>query len=97
MLCSACTIPIVAGIFSIFVIAAHFATFHTTALHVDSADQSVAIANNSKIKKNLPILIAIFASVFEKVVPAPVFFVIVQEWSPAGLFKNSHLSSRAPP
>ncbi|OGT98635.1 MAG: hypothetical protein A2079_04655 [Geobacteraceae bacterium GWC2_48_7] len=90
-------IPILAGIFSIFVITVHFTTFHTTALHVDSADQSYAIAGNSKVKKILPIVIAIITSIFLSTIPSPVRSVFIPEWPPVFYFQNFPLSPRAPP
>ena len=97
MLYNAWIIPIIAGIFSLFVITAHFTTFHTTTLHIDSADQAVAIANNSKVKKLLPLVIAIIKSIVQTAVPSPIFSVFVAECSHTVFLKNYHLSPRAPP
>jgi hypothetical protein len=50
-------ITILAGIlFLVVITTANFYVYHTSAKHIDSADQGLTVAKNEKIKKLLPVL-----------------------------------------
>lgn len=82
----------------LFVIMTHITTFHMTALHIDSADQSQAIDNSSNSKKYLPVIAEIITFlIYPGVAPSPILYFFARECSPDVFYQYSHLSPRAPP
>ena len=91
------SITILAGIiFLSLITAVNFSVYHATALHIDSADQSLAVLQVKKIKKLLPVPDGILPFVF-LVIRVLIHSIFTMESFPATYTPYDQYPPRSPP